>query len=651
MNELKNEKSPYLLQHAGNPVHWKAWSSQSLEIAKKEHKPLFVSIGYSTCHWCHVMEHESFEDQAIADFLNQNFVCIKIDREEHPDVDSIYMNSVQLMTGRGGWPLNVFLDADLKPFYGGTYFRAPVFLNLLHKIHEAWTTDYAALTAQGTHLLEHLRNLQNDPAIGELPKLPLETYFGLFNASYDQVNGGKVGAPKFPLSYDLVLLTKLESDPAKKMVRHTISKMARSGTYDQLEGGLHRYSTDGEWKVPHFEKMLYDQSAFIQACIADFRASKNPDSLFIAKRTIDYVINRLQTPNGAFYSAEDADSEGDEGKFYRWDNSELKSLLLPEAFERFTKTLDWPAHGNFEGHYVIHITDSESLSKWHLTHSDTIRTLNNHRAKRPRPITDTKVLTAWNGLFLSALANYIQVSGDRDYEKNLTLAVQFIKTNLVMPNGELYRRWADGESKYRGTLADYSFLIAGLIDTFCVMPSLELHQWIEALFKKQEELFSGDGTGLYWSTPHDEPNLLIREIETYDNVEPSANSIALKNLSLWYSLTGDEIYLKRLGRMSSSLPSSIINRPHGYPALLDAALTIEKGLSTFFIVSSDKAATSEEAKNILMRNAQTVLVLEIDTQTNTNLGRIAWLKDKLSTKFEFAVYHCRNQVCEAPITR
>jgi uncharacterized protein len=654
MNELNLEKSPYLLQHANNPVHWKAWSPQSIDLAKKSGKPIFISIGYSTCHWCHVMEHESFESQQIADYLNSNFVCIKIDREEHPDVDSIYMSSVQMMTGRGGWPLNVFLDSKLKPFYGGTYFRAPVFLNLLQKIHEAWNDDHHGLTSQGDHLLDHLNQMQNEAKLEGIPSLPLEEFLGRFSSNYDSVNGGKLGAPKFPLSYDLILLSKLNQTNAKQMLRQTISKMARSGTYDQLEGGLHRYSTDDKWKVPHFEKMLYDQSAFIEACLADYRSNQNKESLFIAKKTVDYVLDRLQTPHGGFYSAEDADSEGVEGKFYRWDTKELQTLLGPD-FEGFTQELDWPEGGHFEGHFVLHLNGSTPLDEWHQKHLHSVQKLQAHRSKRHRPITDTKVLTSWNGLFLSALCRYIQVSNDRRPKliKALEQSIQFAQKNLINSNsGELYRRWADGEPKYRGTLADYTFMISGLIDSFCVRPSLELVNTIENLLKKQEELFTDENkTGLYFSTPHGEPHLIIREVETYDNVEPSANSVALKNLLRWYSATGSEWLIDRAKLMLNHLPESFLKRPHGFPYLIDAAINYQKTMSVYFLISKSDQLSDQVAQKLLLKNTDSKLVIQIKANDDL-LKKIDWLQGKLNNNYDepFLLFHCKDQSCEAPIT-
>lgn len=648
MNELKNEKSPYLLQHAENPVHWAAWSEKTLAQARQKDLPIFISIGYSTCHWCHVMEHESFENRQIADYLNTHFTCIKIDREEHPDIDSIYMNAVQMMNGRGGWPLNVFLDTSLKPFFGGTYFRPPVFLNLLTKIHEAWTTDRAALTAQGEHLYQHLLAMSQDRGSENLRELPLHKYLSNFESIYDHVHGGKLGAPKFPLSYDLILLSKLNSPNAKAMLRHTVTQMGRSGTYDQLEGGLHRYSTDDQWKIPHFEKMLYDQSAFIEACLSDYRTNHEEEALFIATRTIDYVLNRLQTPMGAFYSAEDADSEGIEGKFYRWGKNEIHQVLDKKSSDELLNTLDWPEAGNFEGHFVLHLTTDLAIQKWYAQHQQALSTLQSYRSKRVRPIIDTKVLTGWNGLFLSALARYIQTSGTTNdaYQDALLKAVDFIKTHLYQSsNGELYRRWADGESKYRGSEADYSFLIAGLISAFGVLPSPELADWIESLLKKHEELFSDAQTGLYWSTPIDEPNILIREMDLYDNVEPAGTSLAFKNLSNWYAISGNEFYWQRLQKMRAGLPKSISDRPHGFAALLSALLDEQEGIATYFIVSSDKEFIRKTAKEILSQNSTETIVIQVDPE-NQNIDSIPWIKEKRQSTNSHAIYRCKNQTCE-----
>jgi uncharacterized protein YyaL (SSP411 family) len=598
------------------------------------------------------MEHESFENETIAAMLNQNFVCIKVDREEHPDVDSIYMNSVQLMTGRGGWPLNVFLDASLKPFYGGTYFRPAAFLHLLQRIHEAWTQERSTLEAQGEHLFQHLQKLGADAARPAGAPLPIENYFDLFTQHYDPIHGGKAGAPKFPLSYDLVLLSKLDSPEARRMLRQTIAKMSRGGTYDHLEGGLHRYSTDDEWKVPHFEKMLYDQSAFVEAALADYRASGAKESLFIARRTLDYVLDRLQTPQGAFYSAEDADSEGHEGKFYRWSENEVISVLGEVRARALIADLDWPAGGNFEGHYVLHLITPVDLDLWHERHGEDLRRLALYRSQRVRPITDTKVLTSWNGLLLGALAKYLQVSADPTpkYHEALERGVSFLRQHLYnSKTGELYRRWADGEAKYRGTQADYAALVSGLIAVFALRPSDELAEWIEMLLTKQEELFSSPEQGLYWSTPADEAHLIIREIETYDNVEPSANSLALRNLSQWYALSGKEKYRERLERMKKSLPETLESRTHGFPALLDALLEDERGLSTEIVVSRDAQLSAQVSAQLLKRDTSSKLIIQVPRE-GASIQKIPWLKEKITHTGDFARYRCRNQSCAAPVT-
>ncbi|HET6510897.1 MAG TPA: thioredoxin domain-containing protein, partial [Candidatus Kapabacteria bacterium] len=485
-NHLASEKSPYLQQHAFNPVDWYAWGDEAFARARTEQKPIFLSIGYSTCHWCHVMERESFEDDTVAAYLREHFISIKVDREERPDVDAIYMAAVQAMSGQGGWPMTVFLTPDLDPFFGSTYFPPepkfgrPSFLQLIQKISEMWTNDHASLIESSKALTDAIKGGDKTGAGQELlSKDVVDHCYTYFDRSYDPHEGVWGNAPKFPRPVQFEFLFNYyfnyKVERAKEMALFTLRKMANGGMRDQLAGGFHRYSVDMYWRVPHFEKMLYDNAQLAHAYVDAYQISKDQFFADVASDTIDYVLRDMTSPEGAFYSAEDADSEGEEGTFYVWTSQEIRDMLDPFDAKLALYYYGFAPQGNFEhGKNVLHVshTIAEAASAFEVS-EDEIRAsltrarkiLHEARAKRQRPHLDDKILTSWNGLMIGAMARTGAVLNKPEYVSAAVTAGDAIWDKLRKP-GELLHRYRDGEAKYPGYLETYAFYIRGLLDLY-----------------------------------------------------------------------------------------------------------------------------------------------------------------------------------------
>src|SRR3989475_4713236 len=477
-NRLINETSPYLLQHAHNPVDWYAWGPEVLERAAAEDKLILLSIGYSACHWCHVMEHESFENPSIAKVMNEHFVNIKGDREERPDLDQIYMSAVQIMTGSGGWPLTIFLLPNGEPIFGGTYFppedryNRPGFLRVLETIAEAYRTRRAEIMENAKSLREHLtrptfRKSQDEIIDTNL----LDMAYRAIASRFDSREGGFGGAPKFPpsMSIDFLLryYDRTDSDQALHMATLTLDKMAYGGMYDQVGGGFHRYSTDDRWLVPHFEKMLYDQASLASAYTEAWLATKEKEFSLVARETLDYVLRDMTHPEGGFYSAEDADSEGVEGKFYLWTDDELKRLLAHDEYASVAAAYGVTARGNYEhSATILNLQPGQSRSNRPEVLDLAMKKLLAARARRVRPHLDDKVLTSWNGLMISAMARAYQAFGEPRYLQAAQKAAHFVLNRLRAPDGRLLRRWREGEARFPGYVDDYAFFIDGLIELY-----------------------------------------------------------------------------------------------------------------------------------------------------------------------------------------
>jgi uncharacterized protein len=563
-NRLAREKSPYLLQHQHNPVDWYAWGDEAFARARAESKPIFLSIGYSTCHWCHVMERESFENDDVAAFLNQHFVSIKVDREERPDVDKIYMTFVQGMTGQGGWPLNVFLSPDLKPFYGGTYwppeakYGRPSFLQVLQQIQKAWTERHDQLLASSKELHERLteataREITHTLA---LTTEDLKRAGEQLKRGYDPVHGGWGTAPKFPSpshpSFLLVYGKRFNDQDAINMVLHTCERMASGGIYDQIGGGFSRYSVDAQWLVPHFEKMLYDNAQLLNLYLDCYLVSGEDGYADVARDIIRYLLRDMTHPKGGFYSAEDADSEGKEGKFYCWTKAELAKLLTPEEFNVTVKYYGITDQGNFVDHSdpnplpnqnVLSVVDTNLPAADVPLLNSAKEKLFQARSKRVRPHLDDKVLASWNGLMLGALARAGAVLKNEDYLKAAQRNFEFLRTHLWDAKSQiLYHRWRDGERDNVQLLEGYAFLLSGVLDLYqCTLEPSVLEFAIAIADSMLKQLYDAERGG-FWQSPPAAKDLILRVKEDYDGAEPSGNSVAILALLKLSALTERKHY-------------------------------------------------------------------------------------------------------------
>lgn len=566
-NRLIHEKSPYLLQHAFNPVDWYPWGEEAFEKARREDKPIFLSIGYSTCYWCHVMEREVFENDSLAALMNEYLVSIKIDREERPDVDRVYMTAVQAMTGSGGWPMSMFLTPDLKPFYGATYippeakWGRPGFRDIVTKIHEVWTTNRQSILENSQKMADYLKEIST-PKVqsAHVDQTALQRGFDAFSQTFDPQNAGFGGAPKFPrpVAFNFLLrhYSRTGETQALDMSLATLINMAKGGMYDHIGGGFHRYATDERWHVPHFEKMLYDQAQLTISYLEAFQITREPFYADVARDVLAYVQRNLTHPDGGFYSAEDAESAIDpnkpkqkkEGAFYVWSKDEIDALLSAEESSVFNFYFGVEEHGNviadphqeFVGKNIAYISHSpdETAKQFNLSPDEVMSILSQVRQKlfrarenRPHPHLDDKILVSWNGLMISAFARAHQVLGDAKYLEAADRAAQFILTKLYDENkNELLRRYRDGEARYDGHLEDFAFLIQGLIDLY--ESSFEI-RWLTTaieLTERQNRLFYDKENGGFFDVSDKDRSLLIRTKESYDGAEPTGNSIAILNL-------------------------------------------------------------------------------------------------------------------------
>ncbi|MCC7345043.1 MAG: thioredoxin domain-containing protein [Deltaproteobacteria bacterium] len=573
-NRLKFEKSPYLLQHKDNPVHWQAWGEEAFRAAREENKPIFLSIGYSTCHWCHVMEHESFEAPEVAEVLNRDFIPIKVDREERPDVDDIYMSALHAMRQRGGWPLSMFLTPELKPFYGGTYWPKPLFLNVLGQVAKVWREAPGQVFETGDSIVDYLKLQKSAQAEGVgLSEDVFGAFFRQSLMSFDPAWGGFGQAPKFPHANQLSMLLRIwrrGGDPhALEMVKFTLDKMARGGIYDHLGYGFARYSTDARWLIPHFEKMLYDNAQLAVAYLEGFRATQEPMFRRVAQETLDYVLRVMTDPEGGFYSAEDADSEGEEGKFYVWTFEELSEVLTRDELDHFCRVYQVAPGGNFE-----HGTNNLSLAAefgWAEKDHPLLRSASEKlfqiREARVHPHKDDKILTAWNGLMVRALAMGWQVLGDRRYLDAAHRAAAFLKTKLA-PQGDLLARYRDGEGRFAARLDDYAYLIQGLIELYQCDFRPEILSWALDLQRRQDAKFWDAAGGAYFFTDGSDASLLVRGKEGSDGALPNANAVAAANLLRLHDLTLDAAYREKALKTLEVFAPTAAEFPSAFGTLL-----------------------------------------------------------------------------------
>jgi len=663
-NRLAREKSPYLLQHAHNPVDWFAWNDEAFEKARREHKPIFLSIGYSTCHWCHVMERESFEDEKTGAYLNAHFVSIKVDREERPDVDKIYMTFVQATTGSGGWPMSVFLTPDLKPFYGGTYFPPdsrygrPSFLQLLQQISQLWETRRDELTASAAETHARLEQMasSNAPAATTAGVEALRQASLAFQRMYDPRHGGFGSAPKFPQpsqpQFLLRCAARFGDAEARRMVLHTCDAMAAGGIHDQLGGGFARYSVDAEWLVPHFEKMLYDNAQLAQLYLDAYLVSGDTRHADVARDILNYVLHDMTHPDGGFYSAEDADSEGQEGKFYCWSQTELSQLLTVEEFNVAVKLFGVTERGNFTDHsHPQPLPDLNvlSLGNPQLPDADkdllaaAKRKMLETRNRRVRPHRDDKILASWNGLMLGAFARAHAVLGDESYrvaaEKNLAFLWEKLWDEKTKT---LFHRWRDGEHDRVQLLEAYSFLLSGVLDCYEATLEPKLLDFAIELAETMLTKFYDATNGGFWQSAADAPDLILRVKEDYDGAEPSGNSVAVLALLKLAAITDRKDFADAAEKSLHASAARLEQAPQAVPYLLQAldfALQEPKRV----VVAGDPHSPAARA---LLRAVHSVY--QPNKVVLGNAGAVEEFSRMLPAKDGPVVYFCTGKACQAP---
>jgi len=663
-NRLAQEKSPYLLQHAHNPVDWFAWNDAAFAKARAENKPVFLSIGYSTCHWCHVMERESFEDEKIGAFLNEHFVAIKVDREERPDVDKIYMTFVQSTTGSGGWPLNVFLTPDLKPFFGGTYFPPnprygrPSFSQMLQQIAQLWHERKLEITASADELHARLELITARDAKEDFPLPPqtLQRAAQTFKETYDAVNGGFGGAPKFPQpsipSLVLRAAKRFADTDAVKMVLHTCKRMAAGGIHDQLGGGFARYAVDAEWLVPHFEKMLYDNAQLAQLYLDAFLISGDTRHAEVARDMLDYILHDLTHPGGGFYSAEDADSEGHEGKFYCWTHDELAKLLSPEEFIIASNYFGITKEGNFidhshptplAGQNVLSIVNSNVPDADQSLLATAKAKMLAARAKRIRPHLDDKILASWNGLMLGAFARASVVLGEAKYctaaEKNL----RFLREKLWDEKFKtLFHRWRDGERDRVQLLAGYAFLLDGVIQLYeATLKPAHLDFAVE-LAEAMLAKFYDPANGGFWQSPAGTTDLILRVKDDYDGAEPSGNSVATLALLKLAAITGREDFRHPAEMTLRLFAHRLQSQPAGLAFMLHALdFWLDEPRRVVLVGNTG----SEEFQKLLRA---THSVYQPNKIILGGAGAVESFAKTLTTKSEAVAFVCTGTACQPP---
>ena len=670
-NKLINETSPYLLQHAHNPVSWYPWGEEALQRARTEDRPILLSIGYSACHWCHVMEHESFENTQIADLMNQHFICIKVDREERPDIDSIYMSAVQMMTGQGGWPLTVFLTPDLKPFYGGTYYPPydrrgmPGFARVLTALAEAYRDQRQEIAQAGDKLTVELRRSTSfGKSDGMLATDILDQAASQMLQNFDTTNGGFGGAPKFPPSMNLMFLlrqyNRTKSMASLQMVELTLNKMAGGGMYDHLGGGFHRYSVDEHWLVPHFEKMLYDNALLTRIFLYAYQCTKNDHYRLIAEETLEYVIRDMMSPEGGFYSSEDADSEGEEGLFYTWKKSEVVNLLGANDAEIFCEYFDVAENGNFEhGRSILNtpLSLDAFAARKGLKQQELRAVLNRGKKKlfyareqRVRPGKDQKVLTAWNGLMLTAFAEAANILRRDDYREIAARNASFLLKNMLR-DGKLLRTYKDGTAKLNAYAEDYAYLIEGLLALY--EATFELSHFQQAIALTETLLSSfGDESGAgFFFTASDHEELIARMKDYFDNAIPSANSVAALVLQKLSLLTGESHYRTPALDIMRMLQEPMGRHPSGFGYLLcalDFYLSQPKEIAIIGSPGSHEAALLiNEIYSRYMPNKVVAVAAPADESAMESIGL---LRGRRQVNGKATAYVCKEYVCLAPVT-
>ncbi|MFO7714185.1 MAG: thioredoxin domain-containing protein [Desulfosarcina sp.] len=676
-NRLFLESSPYLLQHAHNPVDWYAWGDEAFDAARRLDRPVLLSVGYATCHWCHVMEEESFEDEEIAGFINASYIAVKVDREERPDVDAVYMSAVQTITGRGGWPMTVWLTPDRKPFYGGTYFPArdgdrgsvAGFLTLLKKIRQGYDGQRKLVDHSAGELSKAIQQMLAPVAGTGPPSVRLlDRAVAASKARFDNLHGGIAGAPKFPSSMPIRLLLRHHwrgGDPESlNMASLTLEKMAAGGLNDQVGGGFHRYSTDAEWLVPHFEKMLYDNALLVPVYIEGWQATGNSRFRQVAIKTLDYVAREMTAPGGGFFSATDADSptpsgDREEGWFFTWTQAELDDALGVADARIAATVYGVEAGGNFEGRSVLFqprelgkLASTLNLSTEQLTSKmDRINaSLYAHRQKRPAPLCDDKILAAWNGLMISAFARAGFATDDSSYLDRARRAASFVLDKMVV-GGRLKRTFKDGAVGGNGFLDDHAFLIAALLDLF--EATVDLH-WLEHAVELHQTLieqFADVDDGGFFMTAHDHETLIAREKPSLDGALPSGNAVALKNLLRLSTLIPDPSYLQRAQQGLRAFSIVMDANPSAFGEMLQVVDDFVHPPHQVIVVTPADPGAAIFFERLRSEYLPGSLVMILTESAALQLSRRSPLfQGKTAVGGRAAAYVCQNGACRLPVT-
>ena len=698
MNRLARERSPYLLQHAQNPVDWYPWGDEAFARARAEDRPIFLSIGYSTCHWCHVMEHESFEHAGIAALLNEHYVAIKVDREERPDVDRVYMTFVQATTGSGGWPMSVWLTPELKPFYGGTYFPPdskwgrPGFSDILQEIARVWTSERGKVVESAEALTARLRSMEQAEPSAAVPGVAaLDTAVQQFREAFDPRNGGFGGAPKFPRPSELLFLlrehARTGAPQAVEMVLRTLRAMALGGMRDHIGGGFHRYSVDGEWRVPHFEKMLYDQAQIVLALLEAAQVSHDPFYAEVAEDTLLYVMREMTDEGGGFYSAEDADSippedahaaspHKKEGAYYLWRDDELDALLGADA-NAVKLRYGVEQHGNapqdpqqeFTGKNLLYVAKSiDDIARATGSSADEVveilqRTrlqMFKERLGRPRPQRDDKILAAWNGLTIAAFARMARVlrghgadgrTAGEPYLDAARRAAGFLRERMWNArSGILLRRYRDGHAEIDGYAEDYACLIFGLLELFQADPQPMWLEWAIALQRRQDELFWDEAAGGWFSTTGKDPSVLLRMKEDYDGAEPTASSVSVLNLLTLSHLVTDPQWDARIDRTLRLFATRLEQMGRGVPMMAAALSTRLAGVQQVVVA---EASASDDAIGRAVASHYLPFAIQLHvTAANRHAlaGSLPFVAGMQPVDGVTAAYVCRDFTCRQPVT-
>ena len=675
-NHLSSSKSPYLLQHAENPVHWYPWCDAAFEAAKKQDKPIFLSIGYATCHWCHVMAHESFEDEEVARLMNENFVSIKVDREERPAIDNTYMQVCQMLTGRGGWPLTIVMTPDKKPFYAATYIPKnsrrgqPGLMDLLPRLSELWNENRKKIEGSAREITEAFQQSIKPQNRQSLPENILSDTYQKLSQQFDKAHGGFGSAPKFPMPHTLIFLLRyghvFDEREATTMVEKTLTAMRRGGLFDHVGGGFHRYSTDSRWLLPHFEKMLYDQAMHLLAYAEGWQALGNQLFKQTIKQTASYILRDLQHEDGAFYSAEDADSEGKEGTFYVWSVDKIRNILPADDAELAIEVFNMQPDGNYSdestgrstGNNILHRTKSINrlaeerdltAKKLQQKLKNILQQLFKVREQRERPFLDDKILTDWNGLAIAGLARAGNVLENTEYINQAERTAAFIFENLQMDDGRLLHRWRAGEAAISGTADDYAFLIFGLLELYEATfetDYLEKATELQKLFMQSH--WDEENGGFYFTTKEEE-ELLGRKKEFFDSALPSGNSVAAMNLLRLGRITGQPEWEEKAQKIAGATAKQLEQAPTSFTQLLQAQLVSSQPMHEIVIAGQKDLERTQDFLRKLRITYEPHKVVILNDPDDEKIHQIAPFTEHQPVQDEQStVYVCRNYACKEP---